>query len=186
MTSELIRQIRDYVPKFIRDEFARDMFMLSFYLVGTNSVDLFNCKDLKHGRLIYERTKTKSRRSDRAEIQINIEPEAVPLFEKYKDKSGTHVFDFHTRYTDSEGFNAAINKGLKYIGTAIGIDNLQFYAARHSWATIALNECDIPKSDVHEFLNHVDTELRVTELYTQKDWGRLARANRKVLDRLKI
>lgn len=184
LDSDSIKRIRDCLPKLLRAEFARDMFMLSFYLAGTNSVDLFNSKDLMGGRLIYERTKTRARRADKAEIQINIEPEAFPLFEKYRDVSCERVFDFHTRYTTAEGFNTAINKGLKHVGAAVGIDSLQFYAARHSWATIALNECDIPKSDVHEFLNHVDTELRVTELYTQKDWGRLARANRKVLDRL--
>jgi hypothetical protein len=41
-----------------RYNFARDMFMLSFMLVGINEADLYNCDEYENGRITYKRTKT--------------------------------------------------------------------------------------------------------------------------------
>ena len=59
---------------------------------------------------------------------------------------------------------------------------LQFYAARHTWATIAANEAGIDKWTVHECLNHADLSMRVTDYYIKRDWSHIDRANRRVLD----
>lgn len=75
-----------------------------------------------------------------------------------------------------------MNKGLKQIGTALGIDDLEFYAARHSWATIARNDCGIDQYTVHAALNHVDDKMRVTDIYIAKDWGPVNDANLKVMN----
>jgi len=115
-------------------------------------------------------------------IKIRIEPEVLPLLEKYRDGTGERAFDFYKRYASLHTLTASANKGLKIIGKTVGLDNLQMYAARHSWAGILRNECGYAKSDVHEFLNHVDPGLQVTDLYLQKDWLLLAKANRKVLE----
>lgn len=64
----------------------------------------------------------------------------------------------------------------------IGVDDLEFYAARHSWATIARNDADIDKYTVHTALNHVDEEMKTTDIYIKKSWDPIDRANRKVLD----
>ena len=74
---------------------ARDVFALSFYLIGMNTVDLFNCDCIADGRITYQRTKTKNRRDDKAEISVKIEPEAMPLIEKYMDKTRRRVFKFY-------------------------------------------------------------------------------------------
>lgn len=42
-----------------RVNLARDVFALSFYLIGMNTVDLFNCDCIADGRITYQRTKTK-------------------------------------------------------------------------------------------------------------------------------
>ena len=182
LTSEVIRQIMECEPKTERAKFAMDMFLLSFYLVGTNAIDLYHCKPPINGYLIYQRAKTKDRRADRAEIHIRLEPEALQLYEKYRDETGEFAFGFYKHYSMYETFKNAIRKGIKVIGKMIGVPELTFYAARHSWAGIARNECGIPKSEVHEYLNHVDPDLKVTDLYLQKDWMPLAKANRKVID----
>ena len=56
------------------------------------------------------------------------------------------------------------------------------YYARHSWATIARNNCGVSKDDVHLALNHIDNDLKVTDLYIEKDWSMIDNANRKVID----
>lgn len=169
-------------PGVNRFNFARDVFMLSFYLVGMNAVDLYHATDFSNGRLTYERMKTKTRRADRAEISIKVEPEAMPLLEKYRDKTGKRVFNFYQLYSSMNAFNAALNSGLKRIGAIIGENDLEFYAARHSWATIAVNDARIDKYTVHEALNHVDPVMKVTDIYIRKTWENIDRANRAVID----
>ena len=89
----------------------------------------------------------------------------MPLIEKYRDESGERIFKFYQLFRDAGTFNASINKGLKLIGKLIDIDDLEFYAARHSWATIALNVAKIDKYTVHTALNHVDSQMKVTDIF---------------------
>ena len=177
-----IKQIKELPDKGIRWDLARDCFMLSFYLMGMNSADMYHCPKCTN-RIEYERRKTKDRRSDSAFISIKIQPEAVPVIEKYKGKD--LQFRFSKMYATAQDFNKAINKGLKQIGESIGIDDLEFYAARHSFASIGQNVCGIDKYTIHECLNHTDPEMKVTDMYINKDWSRLDKANRIVLNRLK-
>ncbi len=165
-----------------RFNLAKDIFLLSFCLMGMNAVDLFNCTRLKGNRIIYERTKTRTRRSDNAHIEVTVPDFAVPIFNKYKDERSDYVFKFHRMYSTPNNFNAAINKGLKEVGKAVGVEGLQFYAARHSWATIAVNDCRIDKYVVHQALNHVDDKTAITDVYIKKDWKITDDANKKVMD----
>lgn len=173
-------------PGVNRFNLAKDVFLLSFMLMGMNAVDLYHATDCKGGRITYQRTKTKTRRADKAEISVLIPTEALPLMEKYRDPTGERVFNFYKFYSSSETFTAALNIGLKYIGKTLDIDDLEFYAARHSWATIAANDVGIDKYTVHEALNHVDGTMRVTDIYIRKSWKGIDDANRKVLDYLNM
>jgi integrase len=167
-----------------REVLARDIYLLSFYLVGMNSADLFTCKNYKDGRITYNREKTAERRADNAEISIKVEPEAQPIFERYRDETGERVFDFYKRYASENTFNQALNKGLKIVGARVGVEDLEFYSARHSWATIATNDCGVDKYTVHTALNHADESMRITDIYIKKDFTIIDRANRKVIDYL--
>lgn len=166
--------------KSSRHDLALDCFRLSFCLMGMNSADLYYADRLKDNTIIYDRMKTKDRRRDNAEIQVNITDYVKPLVEKYKGKE--RVFNFYERFTTMESFNRAINLGLKEIGKEIGIERLQFYAARHSMATIAVNDVKISKYIVNDMLNHTDQSLRITELYIKKDFSTINEANVKLLD----
>ena len=165
-----------------RQELGREMFLLSFGLIGMNSVDLYNCTSIEGDRITYQRTKTTSRRADHATISVKIEPCVMPLVEKYRDPTGERVFDFHLRYTTHNGFNAYINRGLKLVGEIVGVDDLEFYAARHTWATLARNKADIDKATIHEALNHVDELMRVTDIYIDRDYSKQDEANRQLLE----
>ena len=166
--------------KSSRHDLALDCFRLSFCLMGMNSADLYYADRLEGNTIIYDRMKTKDRRRDKAEIQVRITDYIKPLVEKYKGKS--RVFNFYERFTTMESFNRAINIGLKEIGKEIGIERLQFYAARHSMATIAVNDVKISKYIVNDMLNHTDQSLRITELYIKKDFNTINDANVKLLD----
>lgn len=181
---QAIMSIDEKFPKGSRVELARDVFLLSFGLIGMNTVDLYNCNIISRDRITYDRTKTHTRRADNATISIKIENEVQALVKKYRDKTGKRVFNFYQRYADHNVFNANVNRGLKIIGKmgGIEIDDLEFYAARHTWATLARNKAEIDKATIHEALNHVDEQMRITDIYIDKDYSRQDAANRKVLD----
>ena len=160
---------------------AKDCFILSFCLIGMNSADLFNCTELNDDTITYYRTKTTARRLDKAKMEVKIPSFLQPLFEKYRDKTGKRVFKFYRLYNTDKNFNRAINLGLKTIGEKLKLIDLEYYAARHSWATIALNKCGIDKYVVHEALNHIDESMRVTDIYIERDFVNENKANEKVV-----
>ena len=114
---ENIRKIMNLENGLRRQELARDVFMLSFFLVGMNTVDMFNVpySSRKNGRITYQRSKTKDRREDNAEISIKIESEAERLMKKYADPGKVRLFSFYKLYSDSSVFNGAVNNGFKRV-----------------------------------------------------------------------
>ena len=164
-----------------RYNLAKDCFILSFCLMGINSADLYNATEMEGNTIVYNRTKTKDRRLDKAQMKVDIPRLVLPLVEKYKDKTGKRLFNFYQYYADEKGFNKAINYGLKEICTILEIDDLEYYAARHSWATIALNKAGIDKYIVHAALNHIDDAMKVTDIYIERDFVNENKANAKVV-----
>lgn len=164
-----------------RYNLAKDCFIFSFCLMGINSADLYNATEMVGNTIIYNRTKTKDRRLDGAKMMVDIPKIVLPLIEKYKDKNGKRLFNFYQYYANEKAFNKAINYGLKEIGMILEIDDLEYYAARHSWATIALNKVGIDKYTVHAALNHVDESMKVTDIYIERDFVNENKANAKVI-----
>ena len=164
-----------------RYNLAKDCFILSFCLIGINSADLYNATKMRGNTIIYNRTKTKARRLDGAKMMVDIPKIVQPLIDKYKDSTGKRLFNFYQFYGDEKTFNKAINSGLKEIGSILEVDDLEYYAARHSWATIALNKVGIDKYIVHAALNHIDDSMKVTDIYIERDFVNENKANAKVV-----
>ena len=164
-----------------RYNLAKDCFILSFCLIGINSADLYNATKMRGNTIIYNRTKTKARRLDGAKMMVDIPKIVQPLIDKYKDSTGKRLFNFYQYYGDEKTFNKAINSGLKEIGSILEVDDLEYYAARHSWATIALNKVGIDKYTVHAALNHIDDSMKVTDIYIERDFVNENKANTKVV-----
>ena len=164
-----------------RYNLAKDCFILSFCLMGINSADLYNATEMRGNTIIYNRTKTKTRRLDSAKMMVDIPKIVQPLIDKYKDSTGKRLFNFYQYYGDEKTFNKAINSGLKEIGVILDVNDLEYYAARHSWATIALNKAGIDKYIVHAALNHIDDSMKVTDIYIERDFVNENKANAKVV-----
>ena len=164
-----------------RAQLARDCFILSFCLMGMNSVDMYSCTDRKGDTIRYRRAKTKDRRSDEAYIEVVIQPFIKELAKKYKGRG--KVFNFSERYSTASTFNQNLNKGLKDVGEAIGIEGLNFYQARHTFATLSRNLMRFSKSDVDEALNHVGT-LDIADVYIAKDFSIINDNNAKLIEKV--
>lgn len=166
--------------KQCRRDLALDCFKLSFCLLEMNSADLYNTTEYDGEYITYYRTKTKDRRNDHAKMVVRVHPIIKDLVEKYRGKE--RVFNFSERFSSMADLNRSINIGLKEIGREIGVDNLQFYAARHTMATIAANEAGIDRWTVNLMLNHTDQSMRVTDLYIKRDFTPINVANYRLID----
>ncbi|MEN5232303.1 phage integrase SAM-like domain-containing protein [Sphingobacterium faecium] len=177
LSVEQIKAIRDLELTTESDIISRDLFMLSFYLCGINSVDLMQTlTDENALRLNYNRTKTSGSRSDNAFISINIPPEARNLVVKYAGL-------LQRRYKTVKTLNNRLSDSLSSIGEKLDIVSLTFYSARHSFASLARNECRFSKDDVAAALNH--SSSTVTDTYIAKDWSIIDDVQNGVLELLR-
>lgn len=181
LTADELCRIARYEGKGVRDTLARDCFLLSFCLMGMNTVDMYQCETYRNGMICYNRAKTKDRRYDSAYIEVVVHERVKALVERYRGKS--RVFSFSSRYYAAQTFNRNVNIGLKVVGKAVGIDNLQFYQARHTFATLSRNMMKFAKSDVDEALNHVGS-YDIADVYIKKDFTIINENNMKLLDRI--
>ncbi len=147
-----------------RLDFARDMFLMSFYLRGISFIDLAYLKktDLKNGYLSYRRHKTMQL------LTIEWTSDMQTLLEKYADNPTEYLMPIITNPEANPrniyrnvGYN--INHNLKTIAQMIGVNiPLTMYVARHSWASAAKAK-GIPLHIISEGMGH-DSEA-TTQIY---------------------
>lgn len=155
----------------------RDLFKLTFMLIGINFVDLCNLQEVRNGRVEYVRAKTHKLYS------IKVEPETAKLIAQYRgDKN---LLSYLDSYKDYRSFYMNTCKGLRAVKEAVNkrldepIKTLTTYYARHSWATIAAS-LDIPKDTIAAALGHGGNT--VTDIYIEFDRRKVDEANRRVLN----
>lgn len=169
-------------------ELGRDVAMMVLCLAGINTVDLFNLrKEDYHGGIIhYQRAKTKKFRADGAYMEMRVPPILLPLFEKYanKDAADDHLFVFSQRHTTNDSFCANVNGGIRQICRAMGMTKDEDYSAytfRHTWGTVAQNDCGASISEVAFAMNH-SSGHKVTRGYIKMDFTPAWLLNEKVVD----
>lgn len=182
--AEVIRAVVSYEPKKGNPKsriFARDMFLLSFCLAGMNIVDIFTCEDYRGGRISYCRTKTRDKKLDGAFISVPVSPEIAGIFDRYRDKDGIRVFDLYKKFESIRNVRATLSDGMRFLSRDLGLGPFTFYAARHSFATIARNDCDVSMEDIALCLTH-RSGFDMTDTYVKPDFSRVDKVIRKVLD----
>lgn len=163
-------------------EYARDIFMLSFYLRGMSFVDMATLKktDVQKGVVVYRRSKTGQK------LYIKIEKPMKELFEKYWNDTSVYLLDIIRREgkerADIKAATFRVNKALHEIGRIVGVDNLTTYVARHSWAS-ACRASNIPISVISEGMGH-DSEETTRIYLAQLDTSVVDKANRKIISQV--
>jgi len=196
LTIDQVKLLRDYPVQEHQAKY-RDLFMLIFYLVGINIVDLLRLRkeDLINGRLEYRRAKTGRLYS------IEVLPEAMSIINKYPGQN--YLIDVLDSYSSYKDFAARMNENLKEIGELDWVKNkakdpkfvkknvkkitplfpdITTYWARHSWATIA-GGLDIPKETISAALGHGGNDT--TDIYIRFDMKKVDKANRDVIKAIK-
>jgi len=146
-----------------------------------NAIDMWKADDMSDGFIRYRRSKTEARRADGAYIEVRVHPFIAPLMERYSD--GERVFNFHRRWCSPNGMSAALNNGLKIVGEAVGIKSLQFYQARHTFATLSRNLMRFSKGDVDEALNH-SGGYSMADVYIKRDFSIINDNNFRLIERV--
>lgn len=145
-------------------DYARDMFMLSFYMRGMSFIDLAYLKksDLADGAMTYRRHKTGQK------LTVRWTKEMQDILDKYPMNATEYLFPIITSHTANprsqyRNRHYTVNRHLKTVARRIGLKQpLTTYVARHSWASIAKSQ-GIPLSIISEGLGH-DNE-QTTQIY---------------------
>lgn len=162
-------------------DYARDLFMFSFYTRGMSFIDMafLKKKDLQNGILVYRRKKTSQ------QLTIRWEKPMQEIIAKYDTGDSPYLLPIIKEYsTDlyAQYINAAhtMNDRLKKIGERIGLEiPLTSYVARHSWASIARSK-NISISIISEAMGH-DSESTTRIYLASLDTSSVDKANSIVL-----
>lgn len=162
---KVIRRIREAdLTQTPAMDYARDLFLFSFYTRGMSFVDMayLKKKDLQNGVLSYRRQKTGQ------QLFIKWEKPMQEIVDKY-DTSGTSYLlpiikdmkmDARRQYKNAAHL---VNDKLKKLGERLGLGiPLTTYVARHAWASIARSK-NIPLPTISEAMGH-DSE-NTTRIY---------------------
>lgn len=165
-------------------DFARNMFLMSFYLRGMSFIDMAFLKksDLKNGYVTYRRRKTGQ------QLIIEWTKEMQMILDKYPENATDYLLPIIKNPGTNErctyrnmGYN--INHNLKKIAKMVGVQiPLTLYVARHSWASAAKAK-GIPLSVISEGMGH-DSEATTRIYLASLDTSVVDRANSLILKSL--
>lgn len=165
-------------------DYARDMFLMSFYLRGMSFIDMAFLKktDLKNGYVSYRRRKTGQ------QLIIEWTKEMQMILDKYPENESEYLLPIIRNPGTNErctyrnmGYN--INHNLKKIAKMVGVQiPLTLYVARHSWASAAKAK-GIPLSVISEGMGH-DSEATTQIYLASLDTSVVDRANSLILKSL--
>lgn len=165
-------------------DYARDMFLMSFYLRGMSFIDMAFLKksDLRNGCVTYRRRKTGQ------QLIIGWTKEMQMILDKYPENKSDYLLPIiRNRVTNERstyrnaGYN--INHNLKCIAERAGVSiHLTLYVARHSWASAARAK-GIPISVISEGMGH-DSETTTQIYLASLDTSIVDRANSLIIGSL--
>ena len=169
------QKLLTYKPADSKEEFAYDMFLLSFGLIGMNIADIISMRnrDIEEQTLIYDRKKTKNRKKNPEPIKIEIEEPTMKLIKKHgvinPDAPDDYIFPFlkvgmsdKQELRKRKDITKLINKSLDEICKKLKIKKFTYYAARHTIATMLMND-NTPIEIISKCLGH--SNIKVTQNY---------------------
>lgn len=166
-------------------DFARNVFMFSFYTRGMSFVDIAFLRktDLSNGVITYFRRKTSQ------QIQVRLENQTRDVMEKLGESAtsyllpiiGNEIADADSQY---RMVYHRVNRNLRKLGEMLKIETkLTLYVARHAWASIAHHN-NVPISTISKAMGH-DSETTTLIYLSSIDSSAVDKANRKIMSLMK-
>lgn len=181
---KIIKRIKELdLPLKSSLDFARDMFLFSFYTRGMSFIDMayLKKKDLQNGILSYRRRKTGQ------QLFIKWEKSMQEIIDKYPANENSYLLpiiktDRNERLQYKNALRLVNNK-LKEISVSTGLQSkLTMYVSRHSWASIAKSQ-NIPLSVISAGMGH-DSENTTRIYLASLDNSMIDKANELILGKL--
>ncbi len=165
-------------------EFARDIFLFSFYMRGMAFIDMayLRKKDLSNGHITYIRKKTGQ------QLCVRWEKPMQEIIEKYPQNPTQYLLPIITSQDGNDRQQYLnrimfVNRKLKKITALANIPiPLSTYVSRHSWASIAHSK-HIPLSIISEGMGHDKEETTRIYLASIKT-SQIDEANNRILKEL--
>ncbi len=182
-----IKRIKEYdLSNYVGCDYARDLFLFSFYTRGMSFVDMAHLRpsDIKGGVLSYRRRKTGQL------LHIRWERCMQEIVNRYYVSGSTYLLPImrdvvgvaneHRHYKRAQ---CRVNASLKRISEKVRLSiTLTMYVARHSWASAARTK-NIPLAVISEGMGH-DSEATTQIYLASLDTEIIDRANRLILNSL--
>lgn len=182
---DIVKRIKDLdLSDSPKEDFARDMFMMSFYLRGMSLIDMafLRQSDLHNRRIVYRRRKTGQL------LEIEWRDEMQRILDKYPENPTGYLLpiirkpDINQRRAYRNA-GSLINSQLKKVASrAEAPTALTLYYARHSWASAAKN-MGIPVGVISEAMGH-DSESTTRIYLASLDSSIVDKANSIILSSL--
>lgn len=167
-------------------QFARDLFIFSFYARGMAFVDIVYLKksNIQNEYITYVRHKTGQ------ELTIRIETRLQNIINQYEKKDSPYLFpilnteDENKAYSQYEIALNYYNRQLKRLSKLLEPNiNLSSYTPRHTWATTARNK-NVPLSIISAGMGH--SSEKTTLIYLTKiDNSIIDEVNKAIIDSIK-
>lgn len=165
-------------------DFARDLFLLSFYLRGISFIDLVYLKkrDLRGGILCYYRKKTEQ------QLCVKWERPMQEIVDKYQRMHTPYLLpilsdadgDLYSQYKRAY---KRMHRLLRELGERLHLSMpLTTYVARHTWASVAKSR-HVPIGIISEALGH-DSESTTKIYLSSLDTAEVDRVNSLIMDSL--
>ena len=175
LSIEDIRAIKTVELPDRDEEFARDMWMFSFYCNGMNMADIFflRYENLDGDYLRFIRKKTVNTQREQIPVEVFLTDPAKEIIAKWgnpDDSPQNYVFSGMEGlggglllYKRKCNFTRSVNGKMKSIARRLDLDRrLTTIVARHSYAT-TLKNLDVATEEISENLGHSD--IKTTRFY---------------------
>lgn len=173
LTTEQLRKIFNYVDPNDTVNKYKDIWCFMYLCSGINPIDMIQLKysNIVDGEIHFVRQKTSGTSTTRKTIKIFISTEIKHIIDKWGNPPNPDNFIFpflkggetlEEIKTKNHDVYTRINKRMRQVCNAIGIERITTYAARHSFASI-MNSEGVPISYISEQLGH--TSIRTTQIY---------------------
>ncbi|WP_251621693.1 tyrosine-type recombinase/integrase [Odoribacter lunatus] len=185
ITLKEIKRIKELILTDAPDlDYARDIFLFSFYMRGMSFIDIayLRKKDLSHGYVTYIRKKTGQ------QLAIRWERAMQEIVDKYPENPTQYLLPIIIRQDGTERQQYLnkilfVNRKLKQIAQLARIAMpLSMYVSRHSWASIAKAR-NVPLSVISEGMGHDNEETTRIYLATIQT-NQIDEANNRILREL--
>ena len=167
--------LKKYKPKDQYEEFAKDMFLFSYYSRGINFIDMMQLEKnaLIDKNISYYREKTGvavkfklNSITEKILTKYKSEPDSKFLLSIVKNNNPTKTY---LKNKSQKYLTIYVNKYLKDIMSNLKINkNITFYCARHSFAT-ALKFENVSIEIIREALGHKDINSTMSYLNSLPD-----------------